>query len=183
MTTIPSLTVTTQDYAWDPQAIKARVREVFFGVQRAWAQRNPELARDCMSTALYRRHRAETISTLTEQARSVIERVRLVEARVVSVGPDYRDDTQDHFWVFIEGSLTAVRAEDASGQESHPSRNAGFTELWKFVRGAHDWVVDEIEPDAGAIDLVQLHNVAEVLAAAAHARSLRAAAEVHAGGH
>jgi hypothetical protein len=43
--------------------------------------------------------------------------------------------------------------------------------------------VDEIEPDAGAIDLVQLHNVAEVLAAAAHARSLRAAAEVHAGGH
>ena len=75
MTTIPSLTVTAQDYAWDPQAIKARVREIFFGVQRAWAQRNPELARDCMSTALYRRHRAETISTLTEQARSVIERV------------------------------------------------------------------------------------------------------------
>jgi hypothetical protein len=97
MTTIPSLTVTTQDYAWDPQAIKARVREVFFGVQRAWAQRNPELAKDFMSTALYRRHRAETISTLTEQARSVIERVRLVEARVVSVGADYRDDTQDHF--------------------------------------------------------------------------------------
>jgi hypothetical protein len=183
MTTIPSLTVATQDRAWDPQAIKARVREVFFGVQRAWAQRNPELARDCMSTALYRRHSAETISTLTEQARSVIERVRLVEARVVSMAADYRDDTQDHFWVFIEGSLTTVRAEDVSGHESHLSRNAGFTELWKFVRGAHDWVVDEIEPDAGAIDLVQLHNVAEVLAAAAHARSLRAAAQVHAGGH
>ena len=182
MTTIPSLTVTIQDHAWEPHAIKARVREVFFAVQRAWAQRNPELARDYMSTALYRRHTAETISTLTEQARSVIERVKLVEARVASVA-DYRDDTQDHFWVFIEGSLAPVRVEDAIGQQAHQPRNASFTELWKFVRAAHDWVVDEIEPDAGAIDLVQVHNVGEVLAAAAHARSLRAAAEVHAGGH
>ena len=106
--------------------------------------------------------------------------IALVEARVVSVAA-HRDDTQDHFWVFIEGSLIDATLNGRTGQPMRGTGadGAGFTELWKFVRGPGGWVLDEIEPDPGAIDLVQLHNFSEVLAAAAQARVLRASARAH----
>lgn len=184
MRPIPSATLPVQDRAWDPQAIKARVREVFFRVQQARIEGNPELARDCLSEALYRKRPPQTGAMLTGHARNVLERIALVEARVVSVAA-YRDDTQDHFWVFIEGSLGDPTVDDRTGQPIRGTRadTAGFTELWKFVRGSHEWVLDEIEPDAGVIDLVQLHNFSEVLAAAAQARVLRAGAPAHAIAH
>lgn len=174
MRPMPSATLPLQDPAWDPQAIKACVRDVFFRVQQARIERNGELARDCMSAALYQKHKPHTDAMVTEHVPNALEAIALVEARVVSVAA-YRDDTQDHFWVFIEGSLIDATVNG----RSRPMRGtgadaAGFTELWKFVRGPAGWVLDEIEPDAGAIDLVQLHNFSEVLAAAAL---------VHAGAH
>jgi predicted lipid-binding transport protein (Tim44 family) len=181
---MPSATLPVQDPVWDPHAIKACVREVFFRVQQARIECNWELARDCLSAALYQKHKPHTGAMPTAHAPNVLEQIAQVEARVVSVAA-YRDDTQDHFWVFIEGSLIDDAMDDRTGRPIRGTRAdaAGLTELWKFVRGASGWVLDEIEPDAGATDLVQLHNFSEVLAAAAQARMLRAAELAHAGAH
>jgi hypothetical protein len=49
-----------RDPLWNLQAMTTRVNEVFFKVQAAWAARDQDLARDCMSDQLYRRHKAQT---------------------------------------------------------------------------------------------------------------------------
>ena len=84
MRPMPSATLPVRDPAWDPQAIKACGRDVLFRVQRARIERNGELARGCMSAALYQKHKPHTDAMMTEHVPDVLEAIALVEARVAS---------------------------------------------------------------------------------------------------
>jgi len=49
-----------------------------------------------------------------------------------------------------------VEAEAAPGEKAE-----SFTELWKFVRAGNRWVLDEIDKDAGILDLASMRSFSQ----------------------
>ena len=140
-----------RDPLWNLQAMTTRVNEVFYKVQAAWTQRNQDLARDCMSEKLYRRHKAQTDQMLADKTRNVLENIQLVEVLIYSVA-DYHDDTRDTFAAQLTGSMIDYTMKEAHGYVTVGDRvnPQEFTEVWYFVRHNNQWLLDAIAPQATA---------------------------------
>jgi hypothetical protein len=156
--------VAARDRSWSPATLMPRVRQVFDTVQRAWMQRDQELARDCMSEALYLKHKKLTDEMIRDHERNILRQIKLDELRVVGID-DYEDDAQDSFCVYVSGSMIDYTIDDRTeypikGSVDDPE---SFYELWTFVRGPQGWVVDEIEPHAGILAISGLRNYSEDL--------------------
>jgi predicted lipid-binding transport protein (Tim44 family) len=142
-----------RDPIWDPDSIERRVDHVFYNVQEAWMERDQDIARDCGSDRLYAKHKAETDRMLADHRTNVLESITLDKITVVEV-EDSGDESRDHLWAMLKGSMYDYTVDDRtetllSGSNTSAER---FSELWKFVRGANDWVLDEIVPRVGFID-------------------------------
>jgi predicted lipid-binding transport protein (Tim44 family) len=140
-----------RDPLWNLQAMTSRVNEVFFKVQAAWVALNQNLARDCMSDQLYRRHKAQTDQMLAEKTRNVLENIQLAEVLIYSVA-DYHDDARDTFAAQLTGSMIDYTVKEAHGYVTVGDRvNAeAFTEVWYFVRQKDQWLLNVIAPLATA---------------------------------
>lgn len=147
---------------WDPGFIAMRVNEVFFKVQEAWTRNDQSIARDYVSDALYAKHKLQTDQMERDNRRNVLERINLIESRVVEVA-DYADDARDRLWVYIKGSMidymqdTQTKA-NVSGNTVIPEK---FTELWKFIRANGQWVLDEIDQKVNVGDLKGFRSFTE----------------------
>ena len=142
-----------QDPVWDLEAIRRRVSQVFFKVQEAWMERDQNLAKDCMSKAIFDKHKMQTDQLIAEHRRNVLEDINLAEIEIVDV-EDFADNKRDRFWVYFKGSMKDFMADDrtrdiVSGKDSQE----GFTELWKFIREGDTWVLDEIDQKVSLFDL------------------------------
>src|SRR5690349_15727712 len=154
--------VAFRDRSWSAATLMPRVRLVFDTVQRAWMQRDQGLARDCMSEALYLKHKKLTDEMIRGYERNILWQIELDELRVVGID-DYEDDARDSFCVFISGSMIDYTIDDRTGCPIKGSVDdpESFSELWTFVRGPQGWVVDEIEPKAGILAISALRNHSE----------------------
>ncbi|MEY2558484.1 MAG: hypothetical protein QOE34_1909 [Verrucomicrobiota bacterium] len=142
-----------QDPAWDLDAIRRRVSQVFFKVQEAWMERDQNIAKDCMSQAIFAKHKMQTDELIAQHRRNVLEDVNLSETEIVDV-EDFADNKRDRFWVYLKGTMKDFMADDrtrdiVSGKDSVES----FTELWKFIRAGDMWVLDEIDQTVSVFDL------------------------------
>lgn len=151
-----------QDKLWDPDRIKARVEQAYFQVQRAWMERNQDIAREFMSDRLYAKHKLQTDSMIREGRKNILEQINLVQARVIQVA-DYTDDARDSIWVYIRGSMIDYIINDRtkiviSGNKKKPEE---FAELWKFIRGSNGWLLDEIDQKVHITDVAHLHSFSE----------------------
>lgn len=156
------LEIRKQDRSWDPQLIRSRVEMAYFKVQEAWMERNQELAREYVSDRLYEKHKAQTDLMLRQHRQNRLENIQLESVKIVQVA-DYTDDSQDSLWVCIEGAMIDYIVDDRdqrvlSGDANQSTR---FKELWKFVRGPREWVLDEIDPSVSLSDLAGLHSFSE----------------------
>lgn len=152
-----------KDPGWNMNNIKGQVETAYFKVQQAWTERNQDLARDYVSDRLYNLHKSQTDAMIREHRQNVLERINLKSAKVVQVA-DYRDDSKDALWVLIEGSMIDYMVDDRSGNKLSGDSNKpeSFSELWKFIRGAKgNWVLDEIDQNAGITHLQALHSFTE----------------------
>ena len=140
-----------QDPLWNLRTMKSRVNEVFFKVQAAWAERNQELARDCMSDKLYQRHKAQTDQMLADKSRNALENIQLAEILIYSVA-DYQDDARDTFAAQLTGSMIDYTVKEANGYVTVGDRfnPEEFTEVWYFIRQNNQWVLNAIAPLATA---------------------------------
>ena len=141
------------DPAWDLDVIRRRVNEVFFKVQEAWVERDQNLARDCMSDAIFHKHKMQTDRMIAQHRRNVLEDINLIETEIVDV-QDFADNKRDRFWVYVKGEMKDFMADDrtrdiVSGDEEKKK----FTELWKFIRAEDKWVLDEIDQKVSLFDL------------------------------
>jgi predicted lipid-binding transport protein (Tim44 family) len=141
------------DPAWDLDAIRRRVTEVFFKVQEAWVERDQNLAKDCMSQAIFHKHKMQTDQMIAQHRRNVLEDINLIETEIVDV-QDFADNKRDRFWVYVKGEMRDFMADDrtrdiVSGNEDKEK----FTELWKFIRAGDTWVLDEIDQKVSLFDL------------------------------
>ena len=139
------------DPLWNLRKMTNRVNKVFFRVQQAWTERNQELARDCMSDRLYRRHKAMTDQMLADKMRNVLENIQLTEVLIYSVA-DYQDDSRDTFAARLTGSMLDYTVREAGGYPTAGNSLVpeSFCEVWYFVRQDNQWVLDAIAPLATA---------------------------------
>nr|WP_320048979.1 TIM44-like domain-containing protein [uncultured Desulfuromonas sp.] len=96
------------DAAWQIDAIKARIEEAFFKIQHAWMERNQDLAKEYMSERLYRKHKTQTDQMIRDNRKNVLENINLETARIVEVA-DSKDDSKDHIWVYLEGTMNGLK--------------------------------------------------------------------------
>ena len=141
------------DPAWDLDAIQRRVSQVFFKVQQAWMERDQNIAKDCMSQAIFDKHKMQTDQMIAEHRRNVLEDINLIETDIVDV-EDFADNKKDLFWVYIKGKMRDFMADDRTRDiVSGDDKLEGFTELWKFIRAGDTWVLDEIDQKVSLFDL------------------------------
>lgn len=144
----------TLDPAWDIDAIRPRINEVFFKVQQAWMARDQNLAKDCMSDALFQKHKLQTDHLIEEHRKNMLESINLTQADIVDV-EDFQDNKKDRFWAHIEGSMIDYTIDDTNNRvvSGNNTKAETFTELWKFVRMGNTWVLDEIDQNVSLSDL------------------------------
>jgi hypothetical protein len=134
-----------QDPAWHLDSIKHRIAHVFFKVQQAWMARDQNLAKDCMSGAIFEKHKIQTDQMIAEHRKNMLESINLIETDIVDV-EDFSDNKKDRFWVYLKGSMIDYTIDDTSNRiVSGQQKPEGFTELWKFIRSGDNWVLDEID--------------------------------------
>lgn len=146
--------LSTSERLWDERVIKKRIEEVFFRVQQAWMERNQDLVKDCVSERLYQKHKIQTGQMLQNKRKNILEQINLIEAKVVEV-LDFKDDTKDSLWIHISGSMIDYTIDERSHRiiSGKKDKIETFEELWKFVRGPTDWLLDEIDQKVSFSDL------------------------------
>ncbi|HEX7517371.1 MAG TPA: Tim44-like domain-containing protein [Chthoniobacterales bacterium] len=142
-----------QDPVWDLDAIRHRITQVFFKVQQAWMERDQNTARDCMSNAIFEKHKMQTDQLISQHRKNVLENINLIETDIVDV-EDFADNRKDQFWVYVKGSMIDYTIDDTTNAIVSGKREAeSFTELWKFIRAGDTWVLDEIDQKVSLSEL------------------------------
>ncbi|HNY10660.1 MAG TPA: TIM44-like domain-containing protein [Candidatus Wallbacteria bacterium] len=133
--------------------IELRIREVFFKVEKAWAERDQRMASDCMSPRLYEKHKRDTDEMIANNEINVLENLKLIEVRIIELndGPAIGESaigTRNcgRLSAYIRASvvdyfISASTRELIDGDRNSPEE---FAEVWKFLKGPEDWIVDEI---------------------------------------
>jgi predicted lipid-binding transport protein (Tim44 family) len=150
------------DSAWNPDSVKARIEQAFLKIQQAWVERNQDIAKDYMSERLYNKHKTQTDAMIVNQRKNILDRLNLIEAKVVQVA-DFKDNSKDSFWVYLEASAIDYEIDEASGSitSGKKDKEESFAELWKFIRLKNTWVVDEIDQKVSVGDLSHLKSLVE----------------------
>lgn len=151
-----------QDPIWSEGKIKYDVEKTFYMIQEAWMERNQDIAKDYMSESLYNTHKAQTDAMIASNRKNILEKVKLKDVKLVEV-EDFKDDTNDNFWVYITGSMIDYIINDEtekviSGDYKKPEK---FHELWRFMRGSDRWVLDEIESKDILSNLMKFESFSE----------------------
>jgi predicted lipid-binding transport protein (Tim44 family) len=109
-------------------------------------ERDQSLAADFMSPALFLLHKQKTDAMLKKHERNVLKDIRLLEAHLLGL-LDFQDDRKDQASVLIKGSMIDYTEDDRNGDiiKGKSDKDETFRELWTFVRGEKDWVVDKIQ--------------------------------------
>lgn len=148
--------ISRKDKLWNYRSMIARVEEVYFKVQKAWAERNQNLARECMSDRIFEKHKFQTDEMIANKTKNVLTNINLIDATIFSVS-DYKDNSLDTFSVRIKGSMVDyIQDEVTRTVLSGDHTNSGeFKEIWTFIRVDDKWVLDEIDQDVSILDLGQ----------------------------
>lgn len=142
------------DQMWNLRTIKARVESSFFKVQRAWMERDQELARDVMSDRIYEKHKAQTDAMISAGTKNMLENINLLSVMVTSV-EDYADNSRDTFSAVIKGRMTDYHINEKTKGvfRGDPNKTENFEEIWRYIRVNNAWLLDEIDQSVGSDDL------------------------------
>lgn len=121
-----------QDPNFSEQVFLDKVQTAFFLVQKAWTQRNQDLARAVMSEALYRRHTMQTDELLQKGRTNVLENIVIGGTKIVKIASE---NDYDAITVRIRASMSDYMTDDKTGQVADGHKEPRpFTEYWTFVR-------------------------------------------------
>lgn len=134
------------DGYWDPAALKARVEECFFPVQRSWEKRDVAMSRPYVSDALYERHTLQLDGLEKQGRRNRIQGLKLDSVELVRMY-NVTDDGEDRFVVRIKCRARDWVEDTKTGQMVNGVKTeSAFDQFWSFSRHPeHGWVLDEIQ--------------------------------------
>ncbi len=152
----------SNDSIWDPKFIKPRVGEIYFAVQKAWMERDQDLAKEYMSKRLYNKHKSQTDAMIKKHEKNILENIRLYGIKIIEV-EDYLNDSNDNLWIEIMGAIKDYTIDDRSEVELKSVADENFTELWRLVRHDDNWVLDEIDSEVDKNDYLSMNSISEEL--------------------
>jgi predicted lipid-binding transport protein (Tim44 family) len=129
--------------ATDPASLRERVRDCFFAVQHAWANRDGEALAPYVSESLRATMEQEFDELEAQYLATRLEELELHEVRVVSPpGPDEAFFDVDVAFTAREWTEDLRTGRPAGGDPDAPMR---FEQLWRFARRKDgSWVIDEV---------------------------------------
>jgi len=134
--------IKAKDPNFDERAFLDRAQTSFFKVQQAWAARNQDLARECMSDALYERHKMQTDQLLANHQIDVLENIVIGNAHIMTASAG---NAYDSIVVAFTASMTDYTIDEKTRQVVSGNQfRQTFTEFWTFIRkaGVHSSAAD-----------------------------------------
>lgn len=133
------------DRVWSPAHIHKRASHVFLAVQRAWTEREQNLARECMRVRLLEEHKAKTDRMLHKHERNVVGDIRIQSVQVIGLR-ESSERSRNHLWILFKAQLMDYIIDDRTGEVLRGDQvlPRQLEELWLFVLEQGDWVVDHI---------------------------------------
>ena len=124
--------IKAKDPNFDERAFLDRAQTSFFKIQQAWAARNQDVARECMSDALYERHKMQTDQLIANHQVDVLENVVIGNAHVISATAG---NAFDSIIVAFTASMTDYTIDEQTRKvvDGNQFRQT-FTEFWTFIR-------------------------------------------------
>lgn len=129
--------------ATDPASLDERVRECFFVVQQAWANRDGEALAPYVSESLRATMEEEFDELETHHLANRLDDLELHEVRVVAPpGPGDAGFDADVAFTAREWTEDLRTGRPAGGDPDAPMR---FEQRWRFARRKDgSWVIDEV---------------------------------------
>jgi len=124
--------IKAKDPNFDERAFLDRAQTSFFKVQQAWAARNQDVARECMSDALYERHKMQTDQLIANHQIDVLENIVIGNAHIMSASAGAAFDS---ITVAFTASMTDYTVDESTRKvvDGNQFRQT-FTEFWTFIR-------------------------------------------------
>lgn len=133
------------DDEWNYSKIKKDITDCFYNVQKAWMERNQNLAKKYMSEEIYNLHKRKTDWLIIKGEKNILNKIELLKINPLGA-IDSEDDFQDVLWVNIKASMIDYTLNLKNNEiiNGDPCNSHEFEEFWKFIRRNNRWVLDEI---------------------------------------
>ncbi|URZ01615.1 Tim44 domain-containing protein [Clostridium felsineum] len=154
------------DDNWKYEEIKEDVEDAFYNIQKAWMERNQDLAKEYMSEDLYNRHKTKTEWMSVRHEKNILKNVQLISSEPMGL-EDYEGIDKDSLWMLIKAKAVDYTINEDTNKviqgQAHTSTK--FEEYWKFIRVGTRWVADDIRQIDQIDDLsffkIDVHNKKE----------------------
>lgn len=137
------------DPKWSTEALRRRVRDVFFAVQRSWIERDPALGAPFMTDDLLARQRLRIEGLVNQRRVHMFENPLIEDLDFVS----FRDEEEPRVTVLLDISLveTILDADTRALVAGRPNVKIAREEYWTFVHRGGVWLLEDVEqPGEGA---------------------------------
>lgn len=142
------------DSVWNQRTMSARAEEVFLNVQKAWMERNMDLAKDYITDRLYTNYKFQTDDMLKRGVKNYMQDIQVKDVAIFSI-EDYKDNNKDSFSAKISGTMLDYELSEATDVVTKGDRNKShfFEDIYTFVRQGNTWLADAIHNDASLSDI------------------------------
>jgi hypothetical protein len=136
------------DDKWSTEALRRRVRDVFFAVERSWIERDPSVGEPFMAAQLQASQRLRIEGLVRQHRVHQLENPLIEDLDFVAV-----EESPPRVTALLDMSLVETILDDASG--ALVAGQAGVKvrrrQFWTFDWDGGAWVLADVEqPDAGA---------------------------------
>lgn len=141
------------DRKWSTEAIRRRVRDVFFAVQRSWIERDPEVGVPFMTEDLLARQRLRIEGLVNQRRVHMFENPLIEDLDFVGFreGDDLGDEPRVTTLLDISLVETIHDAETRAVVAGRPNVKLRREQYWTFVHRDGNWLLEDVEqPDEGA---------------------------------
>jgi len=132
------------DAIWNEKLIKQRVEDIYYHVQDAWTNAKVEDLKPYLTEHLYEQWKMRLTWMELRNERNVLDNIKLRRSAVVGI-QDYRDDSQDSCWLYIEGSMIdyTINSQTQTIMEGK-RKTSTFVEYWKLQRIGDTFYLDDV---------------------------------------
>jgi hypothetical protein len=142
------------DSKWSSEALRRRVRDVFFAVQRSWIERDPEIGQPYMTEQLMDRQRLRIDGLIAQHRVHQFENPLVEDLDFVSFDegdPNTIDEPRVTTALQVSLVETILNADTGALVAGRANFKIENSEYWTFVHRDGKWLLDEVEqPGEGA---------------------------------
>lgn len=144
----------TTDSTWNDRNMKTRAEEVFLTVQKAWMERNLDIAKVYISERLYTKYKFQTDDMTARGVKNVLQDIKLNPIEIFSV-QDFKDNNKDTFSAKISGTMLDYEIDEKTDAITKGDRYKQhfFEDIWTFTRQGNTWVADEVDNNVSLGDI------------------------------